>query len=74
MNVTRMGIREILRRIWLFSANKIKIVSKLIRKNDDFFGPRPFILNIKKTKIVKSSQLQIREIVRRNPGIQILLY
>ena len=25
MNVKRMGITEILRRIWLFSANKIKI-------------------------------------------------
>ena len=33
MNVKRMGITEILRRIWLFSANKIRVLNLVVNNN-----------------------------------------
>ena len=49
MKVKRMGITEILRKIWLFSANKTKLSQKLICKKNSSAHCAPLVAVVKGT-------------------------
>ena len=74
MKVERMGITEILRRVWLFSTNKIKSSESIskqptqlivelnssLRQKIDTLGSSPFKISIKQNMHIIGETLLVR--------------